>query len=112
MNSILEKLNHFTADQFGELVVEHLSIQRTNRAEYTEARAALARIPGSVEAAAGVGPQVTERMNTVGFFGGREKAIAAARSAVAADMFRDQLSAEQFCTLTATFNTVAGTVAA
>lgn len=112
MSSILEKLNDFTADQFAELVVEHARIQRTNRAEFTVARTALARIPGFPEATAGVAHQVTERMNTVLFHGGRDKVLAAARAAVGADLFRDELTVEQHCVLTATFNTVAGTVTA
>ncbi|MFE6967188.1 hypothetical protein ACFVAJ_18960 [Agromyces sp. NPDC057679] len=99
------RIDNLTDTDFEQLAAAGAAAARQGKsAAFIAARIKLSRLDGFAAASAGVSADLHARMEAVGFLGGRDRASAAARWAVLADRFRDQLTATDVDALTETFH--------
>ncbi|WP_159600876.1 hypothetical protein [Agromyces humi] len=99
-------IDDFTATDFEQLAAAGAASARQGKSrDLIAARIKLTRLDGFAHASSVVAGRIHARMEQVGFFGGRDRAAAAARWAILADQFRDELTGAEHDALTETFRT-------
>ena len=116
MNPILEAITGFTQEQFVQTGIENDTFRRTAGREtnddFAGGRNILVRQDGYADRVAETTTAIGTAMAPFGRISGRERILGALRWTVLADMYRDEISQEQYDALTTVYGRVMGLVGA
>ncbi|WP_157962563.1 hypothetical protein [Homoserinimonas sp. OAct 916] len=116
MNQILKCITGFTHEQFREAGRQNDVFRRTASREahdqFVDGRNILVRLEGYADHVTEVTETIGGAMAAFGRISGRERILGALRWAVLADLYRDELTPEQYDALTTVYHQTAGLVAA
>lgn len=116
MNTILETITGFTKEQFVQTGIENDTFRRTAGREtnddFADGRNILVRQGGYADRVTETTTAIGTAMADLGRISGRERILGALRWTVLADMYRDEITDEQYEALTTVYGRVMGLVAA